>query len=99
MRFQTNSRLWLRISLVLFLISLCFPFIDVKSESKPPIVWLWEAVIAAFQGDFGEAFGLIVIVILWISFFIVASVVLAWPIQSVIVVVRTRKRKKIDHVA
>ena len=92
-QFQTNSRLWLRIAFVLFLLSFCFTRIDIKSDSNPPVVWFWGVVVAVFQGDFREAFGLSVILILFACFSVVVSLVFAWLIQCVVVIIQTRRQR------
>lgn len=57
-RFQTDFSLWLRISLVLFLISLFVFQIDVKGDSMSPVAWLGQVIRVTFEGDFRGVFGL-----------------------------------------
>jgi hypothetical protein len=98
-RFQTDRRLWLWVALALFLISWCFPLIGVKgNNSVRPIVWLWGLVASLFQSDFSarEFFGMSVVLIFFVCFSGVASIVAAWFVQCIVVMVRT---KRIDSVA
>ena len=100
-RFETNQRLWLWIALSLFLLSWCFPLIGSKGHGVYPIIFLWGVILAAFDPtiSFGELFGVSAILILFASISAVASVVAAWLIQCVVVIIRTKKTERTDDVA
>jgi hypothetical protein len=89
-QFQTDFRLWLWISFGLFLASLFFMHIGVKADSMTPVAWMWHVVQVIFQGDFREAFGVSFMLVLFACIYLVASIVLAWLVQCLVVMIRTR---------
>jgi hypothetical protein len=89
-QFQTGLRLWLWISFGLFMGSLLFMHIGIMSDSMTPVAWMWHAIQAVFQGDAREAFGVSVALVIFASMYLVASIVVAWLIQCIVVIIRTR---------
>jgi ABC-type Fe3+ transport system permease subunit len=97
-RFQTDRRLWFWIALTLFLACWFIPFFDVKGDQMSVFDGFREGV-----ADSHLSFGIIVDGFFSVTFcaflFTVPSIVLAWLIQCAVVIIRTRKRERIDHVA
>ena len=99
-RFQTDHRLWLWIALVLFLVSCCFPLIGTKGDPVRPVVWLWGVLLAAFDSSisFRELFGISAVLIIFACISAIASIVAAWLIQCVVVIIGMKKSERTDHV-
>jgi len=97
-QFQTNFRLWLGISLVLFCASGFLPEFSIKS---PDFCWL-QGLCYAFESlwnrDYNEFYGLLVMMGIGISFFFVVALVLGWILQGVVLVLLNRTSgKSSDH--
>src|SRR5215469_8657644 len=88
-RYQTDNRIWLWMALSLFLVSWCFPLPD----SAPPFVWLWGIIAAAFHSDlsFPAFFGVSAVLIGFACISTLVSMTIAWLIQCVVVIVRSKK--------
>jgi len=96
-RFQTDYRLWLWIALALFLASWCFPIIPDKAGGTPieRVIWLVN-----FAADGNTTFNHILAVVSEQTIFsMIVSILLAWPIQVAVVIVRTTKREIFDRIA
>jgi hypothetical protein len=92
--FQTDRRLWLLIGFTFFVASWFFPLIAIKSDSMSPAVWLWGIISSLFYpGSFDsrEFFGVITVLVIFSFFSAVLSLVAAWLIQCIIVIIRTMK--------
>jgi hypothetical protein len=91
-RFQTDERLWLWLALGLFLLSWCFPAMGTKGGLVRPIVWLWEIIAAVFSSrmDWRTFFGASAALIIFSCISAIASIVAAWLIHCVIVMVRSK---------
>ena len=91
--FQTDRRLWLSIAFVLAAIGWFFPLIGMKGGSERPIVWLWAIVSSVFKPDFrtNEFIGMSAALVFFICWSTIASLMAAWLIHCIIVIVRTIK--------
>ena len=101
-RFQTDRRLWLWIALSLFLVSWCRPLSLTMDGSVRPIVWLWEVILAAFDSSIissRQLFDIKAVLIIFTCISAGASLIAAWLIQCVVVIIRTKKNERTDHVA
>jgi len=98
-RFETDWRVWLRIGVILFLVSWFLPIIGVGKSGDPgcpAILLLFTFFSARFESDatmevvtfFGMAFALFGILSAIISFTI------AWFLHCAVVIVRNRRERK-----
>ena len=85
-RFETNPRLWLWVSLVLFAVTWGFVPIVIKSETYRPIVLLWQWVGLIFSSDRRDVFGVGVMLCVFGCLSGIAAAVVGWPLQAFIVV-------------
>ena len=94
-RFQTDRRLWFWITAALFVIIWCIPFLWVKGPTSPfdisrelvaDLIHGWLPIDNIVNGFMGLT---VLALILGIP-----AVILAWVIQCVIVVLRTKLRDK-----
>ena len=95
-RYQTDNRLWLRIALVLFLLSWWFPFFDIGPAR--PIGLLWYIVTSPVRSEFsiGELFGVVQLVF-FSCVFGIPAIAAAWLIQCAVVIVKTKSRRSVEH--
>jgi hypothetical protein len=103
-RFKTDKWLWFWISIALLAIIWCIPFMDVKGATSPfnitcelaaDLIHGYLPIGNIINGFMGLAVSAFILCI--------PSVILAWVIQCVVVIIRTKlrdkNREKIDHVA
>jgi len=105
-RFQTDNRLWLWLAVALFVACWFIPFMDIKGWHASSFGVFREVTGDVIRGDLplGNAIAGAFIPMTVLAFvFGVASIILAWVGQCMIVIIRTKlrdkKREKIDHVA
>jgi hypothetical protein len=92
MRFQTDRRLWLWVSLALLAVIWLFVPIGIKSESYRPIVLLWDWIGYIFNSDRREVFGVGVMLLIFACLSSIVAAVIGWPLHALIVVMRHGKR-------
>jgi hypothetical protein len=84
-RFRTNRRLWLTISLVLFIVPWFIPLIELQPKMAPARLWL-----GLFDPrHFSEVF---VMLVWWILLFGVPAIAVGWVLQCLIILIRAAKR-------
>ena len=103
-RFQTDRRLWIFIAVAFFVTFWCIPWMDVKGSCSPFDI-LHELVSDLVHGSLPfdnlmSGFGGLAVLAVILC---IPSVVLAWVIQCVVVIIRTKlrdkQREKASHVA
>ena len=92
MRFQTDRRLWLWVSLALLGVIWLFVPIGIKSESYRPIVLLWDWIGYIFSPDRREVFGVGVMLLVFGCLSSIVAAVIGWPLHALIVAMRHGKR-------
>jgi len=104
-RFKTDRRLWFWIAVALFMTIWCIPFMDMKEEATSPFDIFHELFNDLIHGSLPigntvSGFGGLAVLAFYLG---IPSVILAWVIQCVVVIIRTKLRDKklerIDHVA
>jgi len=101
-RFKTDRRLWFWIALALFVGSWFIPFMDIKGWHASPFGVFREVAGDVIHGDLplGNAIAGAFIPLTVLAFvFGVASIIFAWVVQCVVVIIRGKKHEEIDHVA
>src|SRR5437899_11788266 len=93
-RFQTDQRLWIWISLALFVACWCFVRIGGKGPGPVAAVALWEWIVRAFRADASArdilGFGMMLLMFGCIA--ALAALILAWFLHCAVVIARTKVR-------
>ena len=92
MRFETDRRLWLWVSLVLLGVIWLFVPIGIKSESYRPVVLLWDWLGYIFSSDRREVFGVGVMLLIFAWLSGIGAALIGWRLHALIVVMRHGKR-------
>ena len=88
-RFETDRRLWFWIALALFFTCWFIPFFDVK-DWHASAFGIWVEVLGdAFRGEL-SFFWAIGPFFLYACCFAVPSIIFAWVIQCIVVIVKTK---------
>ena len=90
-RFHTDRKIWFRISLTLFLIPWFIPMTGKHSEMPPGFFWI---VLFTQSEKFGEALSVIAV---FCVLFAVPAFSVGWVLQSLFVMIRDSKTKKIGR--
>lgn len=92
MRFQTDRRLWLWVSVALLAMIWLFVPISIKSESYRPVVLLWDWIGYIFSSDRREVIGVGVTLLMFACLSSIVAAVIGWPLHALIVVMRHGRR-------
>jgi hypothetical protein len=98
-RFPTDRRLWFYLSVILLVAIWCVPWESYKNKWISPLGSLWSRATPPFDMSVTLPDLLHALDLREFISFAVAAVGLGWLIQRVVVMVRTKNRKKEDHVA
>lgn len=88
-RFETDWRLWLWFSLVLFLLPWFVPFGDLKGSGYLPVTCWW--ILFAYPSHLVETLTFIAFFIL---LFGIPAICIGWVLQCVFVMIRVGRRQK-----
>lgn len=97
-RFQTDARLWTRITLILLAVGWCIPILSIKSGPSFSIATaLKELAVAIYHrdGSSTQMFGIAFVSYAIYSAFVAA--VFGWVLHCVVVIVRTSRDNRRAH--
>ena len=91
-RYKTNTRLWLLLAAVLFVITWFLPIQATKDEQMPPAVFFRILVFAVTSHDRQWDIAIMAagVLVIWTLVISLAALTAAWVIQCVVQVLRAR---------